>query len=65
MIENNVNIYSEPTAARLGDQMTKHLRLPLYKIHTEKFLDGELLFRFDDPVPTETRLHFSFFRYTR
>ena len=50
MIENNVKLYATSTAVRLGDQIAKHLSLPLHTIHTEKFSDGELFIRFDESV---------------
>jgi ribose-phosphate pyrophosphokinase len=54
MIENNVKLYATSTAVRLGDQIAKHLGLPLHKIHTEKFSDGELFIRFDESVRGQT-----------
>jgi ribose-phosphate pyrophosphokinase len=54
MIENNVKLYATSTAVRLGDQIAKHLGLPLHKIHAEKFSDGELFVRFDESVRGQT-----------
>jgi ribose-phosphate pyrophosphokinase len=54
MIENNVKLYATSTAVKLGDQIAKHLGLPLNKIHTEKFSDGELFVRFDESVRGQT-----------
>ncbi|MBT1704422.1 ribose-phosphate diphosphokinase [Chryseosolibacter indicus] len=49
-MESNIKLYATSTALNLGEQIANHLGQPLYKIHAEKFSDGELFVRFNESV---------------
>lgn len=53
-MENGIKIYTASTAARLAEKIAKSLGVPLYKIHCEKFSDGELFVRFNESVRGQT-----------
>jgi ribose-phosphate pyrophosphokinase len=49
-MESNIRLYATSTACKLGEQIASHLGQPLYKIHSEKFSDGELFVRFNESI---------------
>ena len=49
-MDNIVKLYATSTARDLGGKIAKALGIPLHKIHTEKFSDGELFVRFNESV---------------
>jgi ribose-phosphate pyrophosphokinase len=53
-MENNIKLYATSQAIKLGEQIAQHLSLPLHKIHSEKFSDGELFVRFNESVRGQT-----------
>lgn len=53
-MDNNIKLYATTTAVKLGEQVAKHLNLPLHRIHAETFSDGELFVRFNESVRGQT-----------
>lgn len=49
-MDNLVKLYATSTAVHLGDKIASVLGIPLYRIHCEKFSDGELFVRFNESV---------------
>ena len=50
----SVKLYATSTAIELGKKIGESLGVPLYKIHSEKFSDGELFVRFEESVRGQT-----------
>lgn len=50
----NIKLYATTTAITLGEQVARHLSLPLHRIHAETFSDGELFVRFNESVRGQT-----------
>lgn len=49
-MDNLPKLYTTSTAALLGRKVAQSLGVPLYRVHTEKFSDGELFVRFNESV---------------
>jgi len=49
-MENSIKLYATSTAFTLGEKIAQALGVPVHRIHTEKFSDGELFVRFDESV---------------
>jgi ribose-phosphate pyrophosphokinase len=53
-MENTIRIYATSTAISLGEKVCSLLKLPLHRVHREKFSDGELFVRFNESVRGQT-----------
>lgn len=53
-MDTNFKLYATTTAITLGEQVARHLNLPMHTIHAETFSDGELFVRFNESVRGQT-----------
>ncbi|MDH4092041.1 MAG: ribose-phosphate diphosphokinase [Cyclobacteriaceae bacterium] len=49
-MDGKMKLYATSTAMILGEKIAKVLGIPLHRIHTEKFSDGELFVRFNESI---------------
>lgn len=53
-MENLFKIYTTTEALKLAEKIASAIKLPLHKVHTEKFSDGELFVRLNESVRGQT-----------